>query len=72
MEVFKDEFSVYGDTSNLCLANLAKVVLICEKVNLVFNYKSVTSWCRRGVVLGHIVSQMGIEVDKAKIYGAIT
>ena len=31
MEVFMDEFSVYGGTFDLCLDNLTKVLHRCEK-----------------------------------------
>ena len=37
MEVFMDDFSVYGNSFDDCLANLEKVLVRCEKVNLVLN-----------------------------------
>ena len=37
MEVFMDDFSVYGGTFDLCLENLTKVLHRCEEVNLVLN-----------------------------------
>jgi Reverse transcriptase (RNA-dependent DNA polymerase) len=37
MEVFMDDFSVYGDSFESCLANLTKVLKRCEEVNLVLN-----------------------------------
>jgi len=37
MEVFTDDFSVYGGTFDICLQNLTKVLHRCEEVNLVLN-----------------------------------
>jgi hypothetical protein len=37
MEVFMDDFSVYGKTFEGCLANLDKVLKQCQIANLVLN-----------------------------------
>ena len=37
MEVFMDDFSVYGKTFNHCLENVDKVLQRCEEKHLVFN-----------------------------------
>jgi len=37
MEVFMDDFSVYGDSFDLCLKNLERVLERCEETNLVLN-----------------------------------
>ena len=37
MEVFMDDFSVYGSSFDDCLNNLSKVLQRCEEVNLVLN-----------------------------------
>ena len=42
-----DDFSVYSDSFDKCLENLALVL--------------------KGIVLGHVISSRGIEVDKSKI-----
>jgi len=67
MEVFMDEFSVHGSSFDNCLTNLEKVLERCEKVNLVLNWEKCHFMVREGIVLGHLVSERGIEVDKAKI-----
>jgi len=67
MEVFMDDFSIYGGTFDNCLQNLTKVLRRCEEVNLVLNWKKCHFMVQEGVVLGHIISARGIEVDKAKI-----
>lgn len=67
MEVFMDDFSVYGTSFDVCLANLQKVLHRCKEVNLILNWEKCHFMVQQGVVLGHIVSHRGIEVDKAKI-----
>jgi hypothetical protein len=37
MEVFMDDFSVYGKTFEDCLANLDKVLRRCQEVDLILN-----------------------------------
>ena len=39
MDVFMDDFSIYGSTFELCLENLNKVLYRCNKVNLVLNWE---------------------------------
>ncbi|CAM8940723.1 unnamed protein product [Rhodiola kirilowii] len=67
IEVFMDDFTVYGDTFDTCLDNLSVVLARCVSMNLVLNYEKCHFMVTHGVVLGHIVSYEGIEVDKAKI-----
>jgi hypothetical protein len=43
VEVFMDDFSVYGKMFMDCLANLDKVLTRCEEVDLVLNWESATS-----------------------------
>ena len=62
-----DDFSVYGSTFDACLDNLSKVLQRCEETNLVLNWEKCHFMVTKGVVLGHIVSENAIEVDKAKI-----
>ena len=67
MEVFMDDFSVYGTTFDHYLQNLSKVLQRYEDMNLVLNWEKCHFMVQEGVVLGHIVSNKGIEVDKAKV-----
>ncbi|KAL5538742.1 hypothetical protein UlMin_046005 [Ulmus minor] len=39
VEVFMDDFSVFGDSFDACLGNLAKVLQRCEETNLVLNWE---------------------------------
>ncbi|GJY17057.1 reverse transcriptase domain-containing protein [Tanacetum coccineum] len=67
MEVFMDDFSVFGSSFDHCLKNLEKMLKRCEETNLVLNWEKCHFMVKEGIVLGHKVSGSGIEVDKAKI-----
>ncbi|CAM8978304.1 unnamed protein product [Rhodiola kirilowii] len=67
IEVFMDDFTIYGNTSDACLDNLSTVLARCVSMNLVLNYEKCHFKVTHGVVLGNVVSQEGIEVDKSKI-----
>jgi hypothetical protein len=67
MEVFMDDFSIYGKTFDDCLENLDKVLEICEERHLALNWEKCHFMVREGIVLGYLVSERGIEVDRAKI-----
>ena len=67
IEVFMDDFTVYGNSFDECLTNLTKVLQRCIETNLVLNFEKCHFMVDKGLILGHIVSKKGIEVDKAKI-----
>ncbi|XP_072077977.1 uncharacterized protein [Arachis hypogaea] len=67
MKVFMDNFSIYGDSFDLRLDNLAKVLERCTKSNLVLNFEKCHFMVRQGIVLGHIISNDGISIDLAKV-----
>ena len=67
MEVFMDDFSVYGSSFDDCLNNLSKILQRCDETNLVLNWEKCHFMVTKGVVLGHLISDRGIEVDRAKI-----
>ncbi|XP_070672096.1 uncharacterized protein [Malus domestica] len=66
IEVFMDDFSVYGDSFDTCLHNLSLVLKRCQETNLVLNWGKCHFMVSHGLVLGHIISEKGIEVDKSK------
>ena len=66
MEIFKDDFSVFGDSYEGCLENLPKVLERCQEKNLVLNWEKCHFMVTQGIVLGHTVSKTVIEVGKAK------
>ncbi|GJZ06021.1 hypothetical protein Tco_0539814 [Tanacetum coccineum] len=66
MEVFMDDFSVFRDSFNSCLANLEQMLVRCKQAHLVLNWEKCHFMVTEGIVLGHKVSNAGLEVDKAK------
>ncbi|GJW23629.1 reverse transcriptase domain-containing protein [Tanacetum coccineum] len=67
MEVFMDDFSVFGDSFSSCLANLDRMLKRCEDTKLALNWEKSHFMVKEGIVLGHKISRKGIEVDKAKV-----
>ncbi|GKB63778.1 reverse transcriptase domain-containing protein, partial [Tanacetum coccineum] len=67
MEVFMDDFSVFGDSFSSCLSHLDKMLKRCEDANLVLNWEKCHFMVKECIVLGHKISKSGIEVDKAKV-----
>ncbi|WVZ93574.1 hypothetical protein U9M48_039543 [Paspalum notatum var. saurae] len=67
MEVFMDDFSVYGKRFDGYLENLEKVLKRCQEVDLVLNWEKCHFMVRERIILGHRISERGIEVDRAKI-----
>jgi hypothetical protein len=67
MEVFMDDFSIYGKTFEDCLANLDKVLKQGQMADLILNWEKCHFMVRGGIVLGHKILENGIEVDKVKI-----
>ncbi|CAA7059696.1 unnamed protein product [Microthlaspi erraticum] len=67
VEVFMDDFSVYGSSFSSCLSNLCRVLKRCEETAWSLNWEKCHFMVKEGIVLGHKISEKGIEVDKAKI-----
>ncbi|GKC04763.1 reverse transcriptase domain-containing protein [Tanacetum coccineum] len=67
MEIFMDDFSVFGNSFDCCLANLDRMLARCEEINLVLNWEKCHFMVKEGIVLGHKISGAEIEVDRAKI-----
>ncbi|GJU39647.1 reverse transcriptase domain-containing protein [Tanacetum coccineum] len=67
MEVFMDDFSVFGDSLSSCLIHLDKMLKWCKDTNLILNWKKCHFMVKEGIVLGHKISKSGIEVNKAKV-----
>ncbi|RVW60224.1 Retrovirus-related Pol polyprotein from transposon 17.6 [Vitis vinifera] len=67
MEVFMDDITIYGGTFEECLVNLEAVLNRCIEKDLVLNWEKCHFMVHQGIVLGHIIFEKGIEVDKAKV-----
>nr|GFB92815.1 reverse transcriptase domain-containing protein [Tanacetum cinerariifolium] len=67
MEVFMDDFSVFGNSFENCLSRLNKMLQRCEDTNLSLNWEKSHFMVKEGIVLGHKISNNRIEVDRAKV-----
>lgn len=67
VEIYMDDFSVFGDSFQEALENLEKVLLHCQEAHLALSEKKCRLMCKVGIVLGHLISTKDIQVDPAKI-----
>ncbi|GJX51707.1 reverse transcriptase domain-containing protein [Tanacetum coccineum] len=67
VEVFMDDFSVFGNSFDTCLNNLDKMLQRFKDAHLVLNWEKCYFMVKEGIMLGHKVSSAGLEFDKAKI-----
>ncbi|GJY66917.1 reverse transcriptase domain-containing protein [Tanacetum coccineum] len=67
MEVFMDDFLVFGNSFRNCLSRMDKMLKRCEDTNLCLNWEKSHFMVKEGIVLGLKISKNGIEVDKAKV-----
>ncbi|GKB72614.1 reverse transcriptase domain-containing protein [Tanacetum coccineum] len=67
MEIFMDDFFIFGNSFDGCLANLDNMLDRCKETNLVLNWEKCHFVVKEGIVLRHKIYGSGIEVDKAKI-----
>ncbi|GJQ93919.1 reverse transcriptase domain-containing protein [Tanacetum coccineum] len=67
IEVFMDDFSVFGDSFSSCLSYLDKMLKWWEDTNLVLNWEKCHFIVKKGIVLGRKISKSRIEVDRAKV-----
>lgn len=67
IEIFMDDFSMFGSSFDECLKHLNLVLERCKETNLVLNWEKCHFMVHEGIVLGHRVSAKGIEVDMSKI-----
>jgi hypothetical protein len=67
IEIFMDDFTVFGSSYENCLHNLNLVLQKCRDTNLVLNWEKCQFMVQECIILGHKVSNKGIEVDPAKV-----
>ncbi|GJU58716.1 hypothetical protein Tco_1236482 [Tanacetum coccineum] len=67
VKVFMDDFYVFGNSFDNCLNNLDNMLKHSKDVNLVINWEKCHFMVKEGIMLGHKVFGVGLEVDKAKI-----
>ncbi|GKC56526.1 hypothetical protein Tco_1084124 [Tanacetum coccineum] len=61
MEVFMDDFSVFGDSLDSCLANLEQMLIRCKQAHLVLNWGKCHFMATEGIVL-----EFNIEIKNKK------
>nr|GEZ37006.1 reverse transcriptase domain-containing protein [Tanacetum cinerariifolium] len=67
MEVFMDDFSVFGNSFQTCLSHLEKMLKRWEDTNLCLNWEKSHFMVKEGIDLDHKISNNGIKVNKAKV-----
>ena len=67
LEIFMDDFTVYGSSFEHCLQNLGTILHRCQDKNLALNWEKCHFMVIEGIVLGHRISTAGLEVDQAKV-----
>ena len=67
MEIFMDDFLVYGSNFEKCLENLETVLHRCQDKNLALNWEKCHFMVSEKIVLGHKISTARLEVDQAKV-----
>nr|GEV10844.1 DNA-directed DNA polymerase [Tanacetum cinerariifolium] len=67
IEVFMDDFSVFGNSFENCPSHLDKMLQRCEDTNLSLNWEKSHFMVKEGIVLGYKIFKNGIVVDRAKV-----
>ena len=67
MEIFMDDFSVYGSIFEKYLENLETVLQRCQDKNLALSWEKFHFMVTEGIVLEHKISVAGLELDKANV-----
>ncbi|GJY74979.1 reverse transcriptase domain-containing protein [Tanacetum coccineum] len=67
VEVFMNDFSIFGNSFDTCLNNLDKMLQRCKDAHFILNWEKCHCMVKEGIMLGHKVSSIRLEVDKAKI-----
>ncbi|GKA49300.1 reverse transcriptase domain-containing protein [Tanacetum coccineum] len=65
VEVFMDDFSVFGDSFDKCLNNLDKMLQRWKDAHLVLNWEKCHFMVKEGIVIGHKVTDIS-NMDKNK------
>ena len=67
VDVYVDDFFVYGNELDESLQNLEKVLIRCIGSNLSFSNEKCFMLLTEGIVLGHHISLEGIKMDPTKV-----
>ncbi|GKB78352.1 RNA-directed DNA polymerase [Tanacetum coccineum] len=72
MEVFMDDFSVFGSSFEHCFKNLEKMLKRCEETNLVLNWEKCHSCEGIGSVLTESYKDAWPEIKQHKFFNNVT
>ena len=67
LKVFMVNFFVFVDSFNQCLYHLTIILQRCIQKNFILNWEKCHFIVKYGMVLDHIISNKGIEIEKAKL-----
>ena len=68
IEIFMDDFLMYGSSFKHSLKNLETVLQRCQDKNLAMNWEKCHFMVTKGIVLGHQISAARLEIDQAKVF----
>nr|GEU32249.1 reverse transcriptase domain-containing protein [Tanacetum cinerariifolium] len=67
MEVFMDDFFVFGDSFSSCLSHLDTMLQRCEDTNLVLNWEKCHFMVKERIVFGHKIFKNRLKIDRSKV-----
>eukprot|EP00253_Pinus_taeda_P020719 PITA_20719 len=67
VEIYMDDFTPYGSNFQEALTNLEIFLTKCIEMNLSLNPEKCEFLMTEGIMLGHTISQQGLQVDPKKI-----
>nr|GEU82030.1 reverse transcriptase domain-containing protein [Tanacetum cinerariifolium] len=67
MDVFMDDFLLFGDSFSSCLSHLDTMLQRCEDTNLVLNWEKCHFMVKEGIVVGDKISKTRLEVNRSKV-----
>ena len=66
LEIFMDDFSIYGDSFDQCLHHLELVLQRYKEKNLTLNWEKCHFMVRQGIVLGHEIFRRELKWTRLK------
>ena len=67
IEIYMDDFTPYGNDFQEAISNLCKVLNKLIEMNLSLSHEKCDFFKNAGIVLNHLLSKEGIQVDSNKI-----
>ncbi|GJZ39529.1 reverse transcriptase domain-containing protein [Tanacetum coccineum] len=67
VEVFMDDFSVFGNSFDNCLNNLDKMLQRCKDAHLVLNWEKCHFMVKEGIMLGHWCPKQALKSTKKRM-----